>query len=47
MTLAPRFLYRETFMEMTALKDYLNSNGVGKHDRIAVFYPINSRTVLG
>jgi hypothetical protein len=35
--------HRETFMEMTALKDYLNSNGVGKRDRIAVFYPINSR----
>ena len=35
--------HRETFIEMTALKDYLNSNGVGKHDRVAVFYPINSK----
>ncbi|MFA6222846.1 MAG: hypothetical protein WC647_11095 [Desulfomonilaceae bacterium] len=35
--------HRGTFMEMSALKDYLNSNGLGKHDRIAIFYPVNCK----
>jgi hypothetical protein len=35
--------HRGAFMEMTAVKDFLNDNHAGKLDKIALFYPINNK----
>ncbi len=35
--------HRGAFTEMIAVKDFLNDNHVGKLDKIAVFYPVNSK----
>ena len=33
--------HRETFMDMVAIKDFLEAQGIGKGDKVAVFCPIN------
>ncbi|MCL5125661.1 MAG: hypothetical protein M1511_14420 [Deltaproteobacteria bacterium] len=33
--------HRETFLDMLAMKDTLEANGIGKGDKVAVFSPIN------
>ncbi len=35
--------HRDSFMEMIAVKDFLNDNHVGKLDKIALFYPNNNK----
>jgi hypothetical protein len=40
---AGKISHRGAFMEMIAVKDFLNDNHVGKQDKIAVFYPVNNK----
>jgi hypothetical protein len=40
---AGKISHSDTFMEMIAVKDFLNDNHVGKLDKIAVFYPVNNK----
>lgn len=35
--------HRETFIDMGAIKDSLEAQGIGKGDKVAVFYPINHK----